>query len=315
MVEASPSTIEPGAAIVLDGLQAKPSLNGRAGTVLDFDDESGRWGVALPKDERPFGGDETKIKVKPENIRLHIKTPPTVPSSSLADSLHARGFAVCDGLLEPDEADALMLLLLSLRDGLNKGDVAGGRAASAYARITGQQMEPRGDLMRFLSAEDAMDHDAFIPVFRAMDAAVASLQASPFLANEWKRGESDEEMPPPLKRDEMQVTCYPGGGARYVRHVDNNTDNGWRVTCILYANPMWEDGDGGELRLYPTNGLPTDVVDVAPLHNRLVLFWSDARVPHEVLPSRVDRYALSIWYEDPKPPGPVDDGSPYFLGE
>ena len=60
---------------------------------------------------------------------------------------------------------------------------------------------------------------------------------------------------------------------------------------------------------------PTDVVDVAPLYNRLVLFWSDARVPHEVLPSRVDRYALSIWYEDPKPPGPVDDGSPYFLGE
>ena len=147
------------------------------------------------------------------------------------------------------------------------------------------------------------------------DAAVASLQASPFLANEWKRGESDEEMPQPLKRDEMQVTCYPGGGARYVRHVDNNTDNGRRVTCILYANPMWEDGDGGELRLYPTNGLPTDVVDVAPLHNRLVLFWSDARVPHEVLPSRVDRYALSIWYEDPKPPGPVDDGSPYFPGE
>ena len=84
MVEASSSTIEPGAAIVLDGLQAKPSLNGRAGTVLDFDDESGRWGVALPKDERPLGGDETKIKVKPENIRLHKKTPPTVPSSSNA---------------------------------------------------------------------------------------------------------------------------------------------------------------------------------------------------------------------------------------
>ena len=43
--------------------------------------------------------------------------------------------------------------------------------------------------------------------------------------------------------------------------------------------------------------------DVAPLANRLVLFWSDARVPHEVLPSHADRYAVSIWYCSRVPTG------------
>ena len=38
------------------------------------------------------------------------------------------------------------------------------------------------------------------------------------------------------------------------------------------------------------------VKDLAPLHNRLLVFWSDSRVPHEVLVSNSDRYALSFWY-------------------
>ena len=267
----------PGDAVVLDGLQAKPSLNGRGGTLLSFAD--GRWGVDLA---------EEKIRVRPVNLRARLQ-PTTVPHEHMAASLRERHYAVCDGFLALEHASALHSLLGSLRESMDAGDVAGGRAAAAYARII-KQAAPRGDLMRFLTAEDVAEQPAFAPVLTALDDAVGALQASPLLAT---------DLPPatsPLRRDEMQVTCYPGGGSRYVRHVDNNANNGRRLTCILYSNPAWTPADGGALRLYVHD---SHVVDVAPLMNRCVVFWSDSRVPHEVLPSYADRYALSIWYCGP----------------
>lgn len=38
--------------------------------------------------------------------------------------------------------------------------------------------------------------------------------------------------------------------------------------------------------------------DVEPLAGRLVLFWSDRRVPHEVLPAYKDRYCITVWFFD-----------------
>ena len=65
-------------------------------------------------------------------------------------------------------------------------------------------------------------------------------------------------------------------------------------TCICYANAEWEPAHGGELRLHLKSG----VRDVAPLGGRLLLFWSDSRCPHEVLPAHRERYAVSIWFSD-----------------
>ena len=39
-------------------------------------------------------------------------------------------------------------------------------------------------------------------------------------------------------------------------------------------------------------------VDVPPVGNRLVCFWSDQRVPHSVQPSHAERFAVSAWYHD-----------------
>ena len=103
------------------------------------------------------------------------------------------------------------------------------------------------------------------------------------------------------------IACYPGGGARYVRHCDNSCHagegercNGRRLTVIMYLNPAWAPVDGGELRLFepfaPKHRPP--LADVQPLLDRLVLFYADYRVPHEVLPSHAERNAVTLWYFD-----------------
>ena len=113
------------------------------------------------------------------------------------------------------------------------------------------------------------------------------------------------------------------GGSSYPLHVDNPQGLGAgdvrKLTCILYLNPNYRDGDGGELRLHLDGGdddnddddggggaaaaSPLERVDLAPLGGRLLLFWSD-EIPHEVLPTApggrpddatLDRYALTVW--------------------
>ena len=60
------------------------------------------------------------------------------------------------------------------------------------------------------------------------------------------------------------------------------------------CNAGWQADHGGALRLHVHGGLR----DVEPLDGRLVLFWSDSRCPHEVLPAHRDRLAVSVWFSD-----------------
>lgn len=107
------------------------------------------------------------------------------------------------------------------------------------------------------------------------------------------------------------------GGSVYPLHIDNpqglSVGDTRRLTCILYMNPDYQDGDGGELRIYycgndesksssslssstvtntndennnssETNKKKYTVDDITPEGGRMVLFWSD-EIPHEVLPT------------------------------
>ncbi|KAI5611507.1 egl nine-like 3 [Silurus asotus] len=93
------------------------------------------------------------------------------------------------------------------------------------------------------------------------------------------------------------VACYPGSGAGYVKHVDNPNADGRCVTCIYYLNKNWNAKEhGGVLRIFPEG--KSYVADIEPLFDRLLLFWSDRRNPHEVQPSFATRYAITVWYFD-----------------
>ncbi|KAJ7373155.1 Egl nine 1 [Desmophyllum pertusum] len=95
-------------------------------------------------------------------------------------------------------------------------------------------------------------------------------------------------------RSKAMVACYPGNGTGYTRHVDNPDGDGRCLTVIYYLNQGWGEDNGGKLRIYREN----DHVDVEPILNRLLMFWSDGRNPHEVLPAYCTRYAITIWYFD-----------------
>ena len=116
-------------------------------------------------------------------------------------------------------------------------------------------------------------------------------QVSPLtLAHSHSRGHS-------LK---VQVACYPGEGARYIRHLDafkGGADR--RLTVLYYINTEWRKGDGGELRLYNVGkgegeeGKRGDI-DIEPLADRLLVFQSRV-VEHEVLPSHKIRFSVTMW--------------------
>lgn len=95
-----------------------------------------------------------------------------------------------------------------------------------------------------------------------------------------------------LEESENHFAFYPPG-AFYQKHLDRFQRSDSRViSSILYLNPAWKAGHGGELRLHLEHGYE----DIEPIANRLVLFIS-AQILHEVLPTALDRLSLTGWFK------------------
>jgi transposase-like protein len=241
-------------------------------------------------------------------------------ASAVAPMLRAQHYATVDGFCERLGVDtsALRSWLRELR---NDGALLPGEVDREMARST------RGDLITSVSVRGGrMERTAAAGLGRreqpaaleelllALDSLVRALQLAPAL-----RG----IIPPSLLREERQIqaTLYPHGSSGYERHTDDPSGEDGRVlTCIVYFNEGWTEGDGGELRLHldherrsgdaggggaggaaaadSDSDSDSDWTDVSPLGGRLVVFWSDGRVPHSVRAVMADRFALSVWYTD-----------------
>jgi SM-20-related protein len=91
-------------------------------------------------------------------------------------------------------------------------------------------------------------------------------------------------------------------GAFYKTHRDRFGDHDARViSLVFYLNPIWCEGDGGELVIYDevksqplTLETTPEIARVLPLSGTMVAFRSE-RFPHEVLAASKDRFSLTGW--------------------
>lgn len=104
-------------------------------------------------------------------------------------------------------------------------------------------------------------------------------------------------------------------------HVDGNyhdaTGLNRRINAIVYLNPVWEEGWGGEFGIYDSTG-ETLVKKIAPLFNRLVIFdtndFSFHGLPDPLnFPKNHARRSIILYYytKEPRPASQIAISEPH----
>ena len=202
-----------------------------------------------------------------------LTPPPDDPCDRIAADLATAGWSVCADFLAPGQVTALAAEL-------------DGRRAAGHFRPAGigtgmaLQLRPdiRNDQVHWLG--ESPETAAQRPYFDALEQLRLAINRHLFLG---------------LFRFEGHMALYPPGSF-YRKHLDQFRGATQRkVSAILYLNPDWTPGDGGELRLYLDPAGEGAYQDIAPRGGTLACFLSD-RFHHEVLPTRRERRSLTGWY-------------------
>ena len=221
------------------------------------------------------------------------------------DVLRARGWCVIDDFLDSRDADAFRDELERLSDARRRdGDDDGTttmetRERRKYVRPNRTKFGATAVFGKPNIYECDMHDEATLGETRR-DAAYATMWAF-FDASEDGMASAFERMIPEmrLRRGEtsrtVKLQVNEGRGACFPWHYDNpGPPSNRALTCILYLNPEWRPGDGGELRVQPFCGV---AATIAPRHNRLAVFYSD-RMLHRVTPSNARRrYCATVWLD------------------
>ncbi|KAL0972935.1 hypothetical protein UPYG_G00196700 [Umbra pygmaea] len=195
--------------------------------------------------------------------------------------MNSYGIFVKDGFLGPRLGDAVLGEVECLN---RSGKFRGGQLVSQRSIPS---MNIRGDQIAWVEGHEP-GCEAIAKLMTRIDDAVMHSAANGQLGNRIING-----------RTKAMVACYPGNGTRYVRHVDNPNGDGRCITCIYYLNKNWDpEVHGGMLQIYPEG--KSLVANIEPLFDRLLIFWSDRRNPHEVKPAYATRFAITVWYFDAK---------------
>lgn len=197
----------------------------------------------------------------------------TLCCGRLRESVERRGWIVIDGALASLSVADLREELACILNGKPRS-----RETAARTDVSGGTTE----------------EEARAAGFHALGKTIGTMRA---LGRQLAVDLSDSSLSAPPN---VQLACYPRGGAYYTRHTDNTLDirtgkdhNRRAFTLIAYANGGWRPADGGCIRLHKVRG--GGHVDVEPLAGRIICF--NSLLPHEVLPTAAsfDRYAVTLW--------------------
>lgn len=149
--------------------------------------------------------------------------------------------------------------------------------------------------------------------------AIRIMNSAPFLRAMGKRFDIPRVMPDPY---------FTGGGLNATKagglldvHVDGNYHDASglnrRLNALLYLNPNWKPGWGGEFGIYDENG-DECIKEVAPIFNRLVIFDSHDKSFHG-LPAPLNfpvgeiRKSIILYYytKSPRPNSQIAVNEPH----
>ena len=226
----------------------------------------------------------------------------------ILERLATHRYVILDDLLEDEEANFLLEEVQNANEeGMIAGDgiVGGGNDGNLIDSNVDKAI--RGDkLAYFDGTESNWPGPTLSKVLQKLNTLIVELGG---MSGNEDLNQVQNELKSIKTRSRAMITCYPPGGY-YATHVDNPCGNGRRITFILYLNPEWKAEDGASLRIHPPMIIPssshwqssynhiTETVEIEPIFNRLILFFSDHRCPHEVTPSYRDRFALTVWFID-----------------
>ncbi|WP_041523541.1 2OG-Fe(II) oxygenase [Gilvimarinus agarilyticus] len=206
--------------------------------------------------------------LEPASPTPAISVNPELIFDVLADALVERGYAVLDDFFNPR-------LIAALRTEFNHPDCQFKTAGIGRAEDHAIALDVRGDRICWIEGGSA----AAAEFLAVMETLRLALNRRLFMG---------------LFDYESHLAYYPVG-TFYKKHVDAFVGRSNRVlSTVVYLNPSWAEGDGGELVLYDEAGA-LEVEKLCPVAGRLVVFLSE-RFPHEVLPARRERYSVAGWY-------------------
>mmetsp|Transcript_33134 Transcript_33134/g.74830 ORF Transcript_33134/g.74830 Transcript_33134/m.74830 type:complete len:553 (-) Transcript_33134:483-2141(-) len=241
------------------------------------------------------GKDGEKIAKREVNSRI------ASVASSMARALDGHGCAVCDQFLSPGLVAEVRKEIARLEPHYKASEIWVGKDSDVGAQLTVPRV--RGDKVLWV--------DSGSIAASKMGATQAMLESLDRLVYT-ELGSRCRRLGKLKERTDPMLAIYPGGGARFQKHVDNTARDGRRLTVLCYLNESWDaKADGGALRMHETKFVEQNkkkggqqsakevgvAREVDPLGGRIALFWSDA-IPHEVLPAHAHRHAVTIWYYD-----------------